>query len=1156
MSGETLSDGLRETLSAFDEPGVPLTTPEVAERMGIGRRSTYNRLERLVDANRVDTKKVGANARVWWRPVDGVSGADRSTCTDGDEPAKSGGDVPPTDQHAAFESLVEGIDAYAVFTLDPEGNVRTWNAGAERIQGYEADEILRQHVSTFYTDADREAGVPERNLEAAAIHESIEETGWRVRADGSRFWATVTITAIYDDDGDLDGFAKLTRDMTEVKERERELERYETLFEESKDVNVIVDEEGRFSYLTPSAENVFGYDQEELVGEVGFDYIHPDDRPRAMAEFQRMIDRPEYEPEIECRFERADGSWIVLEALARDLRDDPDIGSIVVYTRDVTDRVERERDLERYETIVETAREGIYVVDGDGYFTEVNEAYAEMTGYDREELVGAHVTTVIDESVSQEANRLTEELAAGDRSTASLEAELTRPDGETWIGDATFALMDEREERIGVVRDVTERRLRERELEESRRRYRTLVDNFPNGAVVLLDENLQYQTVGGTPALERPGEDIEGESLYDVAPEQHESRFVAACEDALDGETSRFERTVGDRTYQFWVLPVRDEDGDVFAIIRMSQDVTGRKRRERRLQRRVRQQAVSTDLGQRALASHDVDALMAEAALLVSETLDTDYSKVLDLAADGETLTLRQGVGWDDGIVGTASVSATDDQSQAAYTLRSDEPVVVENLDAESRFDGPALLTDHDVASGISTIVGPVDEPWGILGTHNRRERSFSDQDVNFVQSVANILASAIERHDYERRLEHQREQLAALNSLNDTVREITDAVIDQSTREQIEQTVCERLPNTESYAFAWIGDVDTSSQTVRPRAEAGTGGYLDEITITVDSDDERSEGPTGKALRTGEIQVVQDSTVDSAHDPWRDHVETYDFRSSAAVPISHEGTVYGVLNIYAERPYAFETQERRVIAQLGEVVGHAIAATERKRALMSDEVTELTFTVQDVLDRFGVESKLDGRITFDRAVPVGDGEFLEYGTVDAQSLDVLEAFVDRLDHFEDLRIVDEAADPLRFELLLSEPPVVSVVAANGGYLDEAVIENGDFHLGIHLPPTVDARRIIDEVRDAYPDAEPQSTRQITRSDDTLACVHRAVTEDLSDRQRATLEAALHSGFFEWPREATGEEVGESLGIAPATFSQHLRKGQKTVFESVFSAST
>ena len=114
-----------------------------------------------------------------------------------------------------FRLLVEGVRDYAIFMLDPTGHVATWNLGAQRIKGYKADEIIGRHFSTFYLPEDAATGVCEDELRDAQKYGRIEAEGWRLRKDGSKFWAAVVITALYDDDGELRGFAKVTRDATE-----------------------------------------------------------------------------------------------------------------------------------------------------------------------------------------------------------------------------------------------------------------------------------------------------------------------------------------------------------------------------------------------------------------------------------------------------------------------------------------------------------------------------------------------------------------------------------------------------------------------------------------------------------------------------------------------------------------------------------------------------------------------------------------------------------------------------------------------------------------------------------------------------------------------------------------------------------------------------
>jgi PAS domain S-box-containing protein len=125
--------------------------------------------------------------------------------------------------------LVDAVDEYAIYALGPDGTVTTWNRGAQRIKGYTADEIIGQNFSVFFTPDDVNAGKPARELAAAAAQGQSRDEGWRVRKDGSRFWANVTLTAIVGEDGRLEGYAKITRDDTDRRRMDEQVRRLELL---------------------------------------------------------------------------------------------------------------------------------------------------------------------------------------------------------------------------------------------------------------------------------------------------------------------------------------------------------------------------------------------------------------------------------------------------------------------------------------------------------------------------------------------------------------------------------------------------------------------------------------------------------------------------------------------------------------------------------------------------------------------------------------------------------------------------------------------------------------------------------------------------------------------------------------------------------------
>jgi PAS domain S-box-containing protein len=1385
VTSHSLTDALRETLGIFEGSGDPLTTSEVADSLGLGRRSTYERLERLAEQDRIQTKKVGANARVWWRtdrsvardgpgramggsliedvldgaevgvfvldenlevawtndvveeyfgidrervrgrdkrtlvaeriaPIidDGESFAETVLATYGDNTdterfeclvtAGEGREARWLEHHSKpiesgvyaggrvelyhdvtgrksserarqlnrtqFESLAEAVGEYGIFSLDADGHVRTWNPGAEQIKGYEAEEILGEHVSVFYTDEDREAGVPERNLAAAARRGSVEDEGWRVRADGSRFWANVTTTAIRDDDGDLAGYAKVTRDMADRREREQELRRERDLLERVLDASPtgigIFDADGEPRRVNRRFAEYLGLDGDAPVEyELGDQPVRDEDgdvipyperpAPRALATGESVVDqrvridgphdqprwfsvnaeplrddegvvvtmadvtrltersrrlehqRDDFERELDGVFERVDDAFLALddewrftfvndraahvldrpaealvgeviweafpdaaggpfqEAYERAVETQesvtveefypplgvwfevnayPSESGLSVYFRDVTERKERERELEQYETMLETVEDGIYVVDDETTFAFVNDAYCEQTGYSREELLGSHVSLVVDDQTVERALEQAARLHTGDVDEVTFEADLQRKDGGRLPTEATFTLLPgETPRRIGVVRDITERRWFEETLtalHESAQALQRAPDAEEVGEAVL---------EAATEVIDLPGvaiyrHDAERDLLVPDAASldagfiDQELPVVPSGEDSITGRA-------------FEAGEPREHE-DVFAATTPYLDAEETEMRG----------GLFVPMGE-----HGV--LVAGAR--ESGSFDRRTRRLVELlAADAEAAYDR-----------VERERELEEYRRWNRTLVENFPSgAVALVDEEFRYvtfggtvEGDTDLTEADLAGSrvrevlpeeIAEVVVPGYEA-ALDGDPSEFQDTVGDRIYQFhfvpvrdddgeVFAAAGMSQEVTERVERERRIEHQREQLAALDQLNAIVRDVTEAVIDQSTRAEIERVVCERLADADSYEFAWIGAVDGDTQRIVPRTEAGVEGYLEEATVSVDPDEAEGWGPAGKAARTQEMQVSHDALTDADFEPWREYAERYGYRSSAAIPIVHDGTLYGLLGVYADRPRAFENEEGAVVSQLGEIVGHAIAAVDRKRALLSDDVIELQFCIRNLFEVVGVDVRTGGPITFDHAIPIGDGEYLLYGTASADAVDSLEALLDAVPHWTDVAFRGDGAE-VNFELRLSEPPVLSTIVALNGSFEDAVIEDGDYLMTAHFPPGVDVRRFVDTVQETYPTMDLLKQHQITRRDETADRVRSVLTTELTDRQRAALEAAYHSGFFEWPRDASGEDVADSLDIAPATFHQHLRKAEKKVFHSLLS---
>src|SRR3984885_969678 len=249
-----------------------------------------------------------------------------------------------------FRLMVEGVTDYAIFMLDIDGHVTSWNRGAERIKGYKASEIIGKHFSLFYPPEDVASGKPERELKLAAEQGHCEDEGWRVRKDGSRFLANVVITAVRDQEGKLQGFSKISRDVTERYEMERKLhqerEFVRSLVECFPDLIVVLDTEGRFKFVSERIKDILGVSPQEYIGKPVGQRIGPEDRLKLNKLFQNAIAGQKGQDQIEIRAQHADGSWKILRVSGNPLFDEKGtIVGMVSSGRDVTESKHLEHQL-------------------------------------------------------------------------------------------------------------------------------------------------------------------------------------------------------------------------------------------------------------------------------------------------------------------------------------------------------------------------------------------------------------------------------------------------------------------------------------------------------------------------------------------------------------------------------------------------------------------------------------------------------------------------------------------------------------------------------------------------------------------------------------------------------------------------------------------
>jgi PAS domain S-box-containing protein len=259
-------------------------------------------------------------------------------------------EVAATGEHAILESgelhrlLVERVSDYAIFALDPRGNILTWNAGAERLTGYRPEEAIGKHFSIFYPPEDLAAGKPARDLQIAAKAGRVDDDEWRVRKDGTRFWANVLLAALRDDNGHLIGFAKITRDLSERRRSEKAMrdseERFRLLVQSVRDYAIfMLDPSGHIATWNDGAERIKSYRAEEIIGKHFSIFYPPEDIAAEKPARELAIAIAEGKYEEEGWRLRKDGSRFWASVLITAVRaPDGHLAGFAKVTRDLSER--------------------------------------------------------------------------------------------------------------------------------------------------------------------------------------------------------------------------------------------------------------------------------------------------------------------------------------------------------------------------------------------------------------------------------------------------------------------------------------------------------------------------------------------------------------------------------------------------------------------------------------------------------------------------------------------------------------------------------------------------------------------------------------------------------------------------------------------------
>ncbi|WP_137289483.1 bacterio-opsin activator domain-containing protein [Natronorubrum halophilum] len=696
--------------------------------------------------------------------------------------------------------------------------------------------------------------------------------------------------------------------------------------------------------------------------------------------------------------------------------------------------------------------------------------------------------------------------------------------------------------------DVTERAQLERELRESEALHRVTLNNMTDTVLITNDAgeftyvcpNVHFIFGYSDDEIHEMGsiEELLGPELFD-RDELEEAGVLTNIECTATDNAGR------EHTLLVNVREVSIQDGTLLYSCR---DITKRKRREEALT---------------ALHRTTRELLYAETEREIADIVVGDAADVLDLEGSGAYLfdtdeNVLRPVASSPGLKrlhGPLSEHLATDDSISGRVFVEGEPRFFADIREADALSSPTTA----IRSGGFVPLGD----HGVFLVGSSEVDAFDDVARELAALLAATAEAALDRverdrtlRERDRELKQQNRQLTRLNQVNEIIREIDAALVQAETRAEIETAVCGRLTSADRFSFAWIGTMDAADNRLEPNTHGGTGrgqDYLDSVSLSLADGSE----PAARTAADREVTVVS-NVVDRLRDePWRSEALSREYQSVTSVPLGYDEFTYGVLTVYADQPDAFDEVTQTVLAELGETIASAIAAVERKQALLTDSRTRLEFDVYD--DGF-VFSRLartaDCVLSFDGGIRLHEDGAAVFATVEnAPPGAVVDAATD-LVAVEDAQVISDGESDTNGDeggtvlLELSSPFLALQLADHGVVLHSVEATPERTRVVVDVPPTVDAKGSIDVVSNGFSDVELHAKRTIDRT--TARDLRAALLERLTDRQLEVVQLAYYGGYFESPRERSGEAVADTLGISSAAFYRHIRIVQRKLFTILF----
>jgi len=740
---------------------------------------------------------------------------------------------------------------------------------------------------------------------------------------------------------------------------------------------------------------------------------------------------------------------------------------------------------------------------------------------------------------------------------------ITTASGETrWVLDHTQNVRDEEGdiiERVGYVVDITGQKEREIQLEQAE-----TVGEFGTWKWgVETDHNWWSERM--YEIFEQPRD--EGPLTYEeILQMTHpdDRAWVKESWESGSGETYDAEFRVQVNGTEKWIKAqcVRnfDADGEIAYSLGVFKNITDRKKHEQ-----IRTSVIKT--GRELLGLESSEKVLTKVATVAVDVFDAKASSVYLYDEENGLLSLEATAGTRHNSNDQQTVTPADEAvwnvyasqsrtvlSQKAATNHREEDINDKN-ETETQID-QCVDTENQ---GVECIIP--------LGTHgilllNYETQKDTRQLLDLAEILGNITATALNQTERLSELQTENERLSSeIDTLEDrlelyeSIQTVLQAVEAAESTADIRQQICQTLSTVVGFDGVWFGRPDYTDNYIEPVVKTTMPTeYFEKQEIELESD---SQSPAARVVATQTEFRCRNIAKEKSRYEWHNTALVHGFQSVLSIPILHNNVLFGVLSIYSKQTNAFDEQTTAVLSKLGQFIGFALKTTGHQNAVTGEQTKQIDFDVDPTEHESHPIYKLCREVSISVVIENVSQRYDEshlihtvIEDIDAETLDDAAAAIDGINSITPIGGRNEST----YEIVTVGTSLPGKVIGTSAGLQSVKLSEQSCRISYIMPAKNDVQELISQVQGMFNTVSMKSKyKRDTQKETSVANINpNIVNKSLSERQQTILQAAYHSGYFDRDRKRTGGEIAASLDIAQPTFSKHLRKAQRNLFEAIW----